>query len=93
MKLYYSPGSCSLSPHIALREAGLDFELIRVDTKTHTWGAGNNYYDINPLGYVPALETADGIYSGGRHAYSIYCRFSSRRRTGSRQRDPRALSP
>ncbi|VTN09228.1 Glutathione S-transferase GST-6.0 [Raoultella terrigena] len=60
MKLYYSPGSCSLSPHIALREAGLDFELIRVDTKTHTWGAGNNYYDINPLGYVPALETADG---------------------------------
>ncbi len=60
MKLYYSPGSCSLSPHIALREAGLDFELIRVDTKTHTWGAGNNYYDINSLGYVPALETADG---------------------------------
>ncbi|MEF3101853.1 glutathione transferase GstA [Raoultella terrigena] len=60
MKLYYSPGSCSLSPHIALREAGLDFELIHVDTKTHTWGAGNNYYDINSLGYVPALETADG---------------------------------
>lgn len=60
MKLYYSPGSCSLSCHIALREAGLAFDLVRVDTKTHTFGNGSNYYDVNPLGYVPALDTLKG---------------------------------
>lgn len=60
MKLYFSPGSCSLSPHIALREAGLDFELVRVDTRTHTYGDGQDYYKINELGYVPVLQTDGG---------------------------------
>lgn len=60
MKLYFSPGSCSLSPHIALREAGLDFELIRVDTKTHKYADGQDYYKINELGYVPALQIENG---------------------------------
>lgn len=60
MKLYYAPGACSLSPHIVLREAGLDFTLERVDTKTHKTAAGQDFYAINPKGYVPVLELGDG---------------------------------
>jgi glutathione S-transferase len=60
MKLYYSPGACSLSPHIALHEAGLAFEAIPAPTKTHTLPDGTDYYTINPLGYVPLLELDDG---------------------------------
>ncbi|MDB5872733.1 MAG: gst [Ramlibacter sp.] len=60
MKLYYSPGACSLSPHIALREAGLAFEPVLASTKTHKLPDGTDYYDINPLGYVPLLELDDG---------------------------------
>jgi glutathione S-transferase len=60
MKLYYSPGACSLSPHIALREAGLAFESVLASTKTHKLPDGSDYYAINPLGYVPLLELDDG---------------------------------
>ncbi|MCW5651156.1 MAG: glutathione transferase GstA [Ramlibacter sp.] len=60
MKLYYSPGACSLSPHIALREAGLAFEAVKAPTKTHQLDDGTDYYTINPLGYVPLLELDDG---------------------------------
>ena len=60
MKLYYSPGACSLSPHIALREAGLDFTLVRASTKTHQLDDGTDFYSINPLGYVPVLELDSG---------------------------------
>lgn len=60
MKLYYSPGACSLSPHIALREAGLAFEAVMTPTKTHKTPDGTDYYTINPLGYVPLLELDDG---------------------------------
>jgi glutathione S-transferase len=60
MKLYYSPGACSLSPHIALREAGLQFELVLVSTKSHKLQDGTDYYTINPKGYVPLLEIANG---------------------------------
>jgi len=60
MKLYYSPGTCSLSPHIALREAGLAFEPVLAPTKTHKLQDGTDYYGINPLGYVPMLELDDG---------------------------------
>ena len=60
MKLYYSPGACSLSPHIVLREAGLAFEAVMAPTKTHKLQDGTDYYTINPLGYVPLLELDDG---------------------------------
>jgi glutathione S-transferase len=60
MKLYYSPGACSLSPHIALREAGLAFEPVLASTKSHQLQDGTDYYTINALGYVPMLELDDG---------------------------------
>lgn len=60
MKLYYSPGACSLSPHIALHEAGLSFEAIAAPTKTHKLPDGTDFYSINPLGYVPYLTLDDG---------------------------------
>lgn len=60
MKLYYSPGACSLSPHIVLKESGLAFEAIAAPTKTHKLLDGTDYYTINPLGYVPFLVLDDG---------------------------------
>jgi glutathione S-transferase len=55
MKLYFSPGSCSLSPHIALREAALPFDLERVDLRAKKTSGGEDYLAINPKGYVPAV--------------------------------------
>ena len=60
MKLYYSPGAGSLSPHICLLEAGMRFEAIKAPTRTHKLPDGSDYYAINPLGYVPLLELDDG---------------------------------
>jgi glutathione S-transferase len=60
MKLYYSKGACSLSPHIVLHEAGLEHTAILASTKTHQLEDGTDYYTINPLGYVPLLELVDG---------------------------------
>jgi glutathione S-transferase len=60
MKLYYSPGACSLSPHIVLLEAGLPFEKIKIDGKTKTMDGAGDYRTVNPLGYVPLLELDDG---------------------------------
>ncbi len=59
-KLYYSPGACSLSPHIALREAGLPFELVMASTKTKKLADGTDFNQINAKGYVPLLELDDG---------------------------------
>jgi glutathione S-transferase len=60
MKLYYAVGACSLSPHIALSEAGIDTTLVKVDTKTHKLADGTDFYTINPKGYVPVLELDNG---------------------------------
>lgn len=60
MKLFHSPASCSLSPAIALFEAGIPAELVKVDLRNKTTENGDDYRAINPLGYVPALQLDDG---------------------------------
>ena len=60
MKLYYSPGACSLSPHIVLHEAGLAHTSVLASTKSHKLQDGTDYYTINALGYVPVLELDNG---------------------------------
>jgi glutathione S-transferase len=60
MKLYYSPGACSLSPHIALLEAGLPYELVEVDVRAKKLENGDDYWQVNPKGQVPALGLDSG---------------------------------
>jgi len=60
MKLYYSPGACSLADHIAMHEADLQFDRVRVDLKTKTTESGQKFDEINPKSYVPTLEFDDG---------------------------------
>jgi glutathione S-transferase len=60
MKLYFAPGACSLSPHIVLREAGLNFELEQVDLRTKKTKSGADFLKVNPKGQVPVLVTDDG---------------------------------
>jgi glutathione S-transferase len=66
MKLYFAPMTCSLSPHIVLRELGLDFQLIRVNNQSKRTADGKDFRDINPKGYVAALvlENADVLTEG-----------------------------
>ena len=60
MKLYYSAGTCALSPHIALEEAGLPYEAISAPVRTKVLPDGSDYRQVNPLGYVPYLVLDDG---------------------------------
>lgn len=60
MKLYYAPGACSLSPHIAAREAGIDIELEKVDFATRKTENEEDFNHVNPKGYVPALRLDNG---------------------------------
>jgi glutathione S-transferase len=60
MKLYYAPGACSLSPHIALLEAGLPYDLIKVDLRAKKLENGDDYLKVNPKGQVPALALDSG---------------------------------
>ena len=62
MKLYFSPGACSLSPHIVAAEAGLSIQTEKVDLKAHKTETGEDYYRINPKGYVPALRLDSGEF-------------------------------
>ena len=60
MKLYYAPGACSLSPHIALLEAGLPYDLVKVDLRAKKLENGDDYWKVNPKGQVPALALDSG---------------------------------
>ena len=60
MKLYYTPGACSLAPHIVLCESQLPYQLERVDLRNKTIADGRDFLAINPLGYVPVLELSNG---------------------------------
>ncbi|WP_342724877.1 glutathione transferase GstA [Bradyrhizobium sp. B097] len=60
MKLYYSPGACSLSPHIALLEAGLPYDLVKVDLRAKKLENGDDFLQVNPKGQVPALALDTG---------------------------------
>jgi glutathione S-transferase len=60
MKLYYAPGACSLADHIAMHEAGLNFDRVKVDLKAKLTENNTPFNDINPKGYVPVLEFDDG---------------------------------
>ncbi len=60
MKLYYSPGACSLAPHIVLNEIGEPYEIEKVDLASKTTEKGDNFHEVNSKGYVPTLELAKG---------------------------------
>jgi glutathione S-transferase len=72
MKLYYSPGACSFAPHIALHEAGVPAEAVKVDLRTHKTADGTDYYTINPKGYVPFVVLDDGTTLSEAHVILQY---------------------
>jgi glutathione S-transferase len=83
MKLYLSPGACSLADHIALHEAGLAFDRIRVDLRTKRTEDGGDFTAVNPKGYVPALVLDDGQLLTENVA--ILCWIAERARPSSRR--------
>ncbi len=60
MKLFYSPGACSMAAHIALHESGLKHDIAKVDLRSKTLADGSDYRQISPQGYVPALQLKNG---------------------------------
>ena len=65
MKLYYSPGACSMASHIVLHETGSDHSIEKVDLRGKTTESGTDYWTVNPKGSVPALDTGDGTLTEG----------------------------
>jgi glutathione S-transferase len=72
MKLFYVPGTCSLSPHIVLREMGAEFALDKVDRHTKVAASGVNYNQLNPKSYVPAVQLDDGTLLTEGAAIAMY---------------------
>jgi len=72
MKLYYAPGTCAFAPHTVANELGIKLDLVKVDIRNKTTADGKNFLDINPKGYVPALELDDGRILTEGPAISLY---------------------
>ncbi|AQS41761.1 MAG: Glutathione S-transferase domain-containing protein [Candidatus Tokpelaia hoelldobleri] len=72
MKLYYTPGTCAFAPHTVANELGIKLDLVKVDLGKKTTSDGKNFLDINPKGYVPALELDDGRILTEGPAISLY---------------------
>ncbi|MFM2290075.1 MAG: hypothetical protein RL684_3218 [Pseudomonadota bacterium] len=72
MKLFYSPGSCSMASHIVLEEIGVKYDAVRVNLKDKTTEGGDDYNAINPKGYVPAVRLDDGELIGENTALLAY---------------------
>ena len=85
MKLYYAPGACSLSPHIALMEAGLPYDLVKVDLRAKKLEDGDDFLKVNPKGQVPAL-----VLDSGETRYRRPGDRADDRRPGAGQ-EPRAV--
>ena len=73
MKLYYSPGACSMAPHIVACEAGISLELVKVDIPNKKTADGGDFWAINPKGYVPALDTGNGVLT----EVAVICQYLS----------------
>ena len=72
MKLYFSPGACSFAPHLALHEAGVSADAVKVDLRAHKTADGGDYYAVNPKGYVPFLVLDDGTTLSEAHVILQY---------------------
>jgi glutathione S-transferase len=90
MKLFLKPGACSLSPHIALEEAGLSYETENVDLATKKTASGGNF-EVNPKGYVPALLLDSGELLTEGPAIVQYIADQAPAKISPRQRQPGPL--
>ena len=91
MKLYYSPGACSLSPHIALLEAGLPYDLVKVDLRAKKLENGDDFLQVNPKGQVPALalDTGEMVTEGPIIIQMIADRVAERKLAPARDSNER----
>ncbi len=94
MKLFYSSGACSLSPHIVAHEAGIELSLQKVDLKTKTIATEGDFFAINPKGYVPTLQLDDGeILTEGPVIAQYLADLQAGKGAGAAGRHDAALSP